>query len=115
MRWQPKSAIVRRPTRCGASAGARVVGSGVEGFEGLDLGEHRLADLTRREELAEPATTGSGAVVRNAQPHAVARAAAIMRSQPEGSRAIGFSQRTCLPASAAATACSAWSRTGVAR
>ncbi len=51
---------------------ARVIGPGVEGLEGLDLGQHRLADLARRD---EPPQAGDQRVVvpvvRDAQPHAV--------------------------------------------
>ena len=41
------------------------------------------------------------------------RQASIMRRASRRSRAMGFSQRTCLPAAAAARVCSQWVSVGV--
>ena len=45
-------------------------------------------------------------------PFPEARHALKMRSQPSMVMAKGFSQKTCFPASKAATACSSWTKSG---
>ena len=90
-RWQPKSAMGPPPDSAPAhQPRARVIGAGVEGLEGLGVGQHRLADLARRQELAEAGDHGVVVtVVRDAQPHAVGsggRDHALASGRVEGHR-----------------------------